>query len=100
MLKRLAQVHHVACIILKGAGKSFSAGHDLKDIQKGERRPVPISRHEPYRRWPICPSPSSPVSVGIGYTGRLELALGSDIIIASRPAKFADTHSKWGLSPL
>src|SRR3546814_18764951 len=34
------------------------------------------------------------------YTGGLELALAADIIIAARSAKFVDTHSKWGLSPL
>ena len=35
------QVHEVACVIITGAGKAFSAGHDLKDIQKGERPPEP-----------------------------------------------------------
>ena len=37
---------------------------------------------------------------GYCYTGALELALAADLIITTPSTKFADTHSKWGLSPL
>lgn len=95
-----AQVHDVACVILKGAGKSFSAGHDLKDIQKGERPPEPHYQAKTVQALADLPQPVISSVSGHCYTGGLELALGADIIIASRSAKFADTHSKWGLSPL
>jgi len=34
------------------------------------------------------------------YTGALELALASDMIVASENAKFADTHARWALTPV
>lgn len=30
------------CIVLKGEGKGFSAGHDLEDIAEGEHVPSPM----------------------------------------------------------
>ena len=33
------QVDDVGCVILRGEGRSFSAGNDLKAIQAGERAP-------------------------------------------------------------
>ena len=36
----------------------------------------------------------------IVLTGALELALAADLIFIDRDTKLADTHSKWGLSPI
>ena len=33
------QPDEIGCVILRGAGRSFSAGNDLKAIQAGERAP-------------------------------------------------------------
>lgn len=33
------------------------------------------------------------------YTGILEVALAVDFIVASETTRFADTHSKWALTP-
>ncbi|HCX67388.1 enoyl-CoA hydratase/isomerase family protein [Parvibaculum sp.] len=94
------QVHEVACVIITGAGKAFSAGHDLKDIQKGERPPEPHFQAKTIQALAELPQPVIACVRGHCYTGGLELALAADIIIAARSAKFGDTHSKWGLSPL
>ena len=37
---------------------------------------------------------------GYCYTGALELALAGDLLIAAESARFADTHSRWGLTPI
>ena len=94
------QAHEVACVVLKGAGKAFSAGHDLKDIQKGEHAPESHFQANTIRMLAGLPQPVIACVRGHCYTGGLELALGADIIVASRSAKFGDTHGKWGLSPL
>lgn len=94
------QAHTIACVILQGSGKAFSAGHDLKDIQKGERPPEPHFQARTIEALANLPQPVIAAVNGHCYTGGLELALAADIIIAARSAKFADTHSKWGLTPM
>lgn len=90
------QIHEVACVIITGAGKAFSAGHDLRDIQKGERPPEPHFQANTIQALAELPQPVVACVRGHCYTGGLELALAADIIIAARSAKFGDTHSKWG----
>lgn len=94
------QVHEVACVIITGAGKAFSAGHDLKDIQKGEHPPEPHFQAKTIQALAGLPIPVIARIAGHCYTGGLELALAADILIAGQSAKLGDTHSKWGLSPL
>jgi enoyl-CoA hydratase/carnithine racemase len=94
------QTDAVGCVVLRGAGRAFSAGHDLKDIQAGERPPHPHFQAETIKRLANLPQPVVGAVHGHCYTGALELALGADILIASASARFADTHGKWGLTPL
>lgn len=94
------QAHAIACVILRGSGKAFSAGHDLKDIQKGERAPEPHFQAKTIEALAALPQPVIAAVNGHCYTGGLELALAADIIVAGHSAKFADTHSKWGLTPM
>jgi len=94
------QTDTVGCVVLRGAGRAFSAGHDLKDIQAGERPPHPHYQAETIKRLAHLPQPVIGAVHGHCYTGALELALSADILIASVSARFADTHGKWGLTPL
>ena len=94
------EVHKVGCVIITGAGKAFSAGHDLKDIQNGEHPPERHFQAKTIQALAELPIPVIARITGHCYTGGLELALAADVLIASRSAKLADTHSKWGLTPL
>lgn len=90
----------IGCVVLKGSGKCFSAGHDLVEIEAGEDLP-----HEHYQAVTIERLANLPQAVitavhGHCYTGALELALAGDIIIAAKSALFADTHGKWALTPI
>ena len=88
----------VGCVILKGAGRSFSAGNDLKALQKGETAPGEHFQAETINAMEAMPQPVIAAVQGHCYTGALELVLGCDLLICSENAKFFDTHAKWGLS--
>lgn len=90
----------VGCVILKGAGKCFSAGHDLGDIAEGEALPSRGWHSETLRLMEKLPKPVIAGVHGHCYTGALEVALAADFILAAQSAKFADTHAKWALTPI
>jgi enoyl-CoA hydratase len=96
-----AHVDSIGCVVLRGAGRSFCAGHDLDDIGGGgEGRDVAHFETRTIERLSNLPQPVIAVVQGHCLTGGLELALGADIIIAAESAKFADTHGKWDLVPV
>jgi enoyl-CoA hydratase/carnithine racemase len=90
----------VAVVVLRGAGKCFSAGHDLADIASGEKLPEANFQSKVIERLADLPLPVISAVHGHCYTGALELALCADIIFASANAKFADTHARWALTPV
>ncbi len=90
----------VRAVVLRGAGRCFSAGHDLGDIATGEKLPRPNYQAHVIERLADLPLPVIVVVHGHCYTGALELALVGDIILAAESAKFADTHAKWALTPV
>ena len=92
-------VDTIGCVILRGAGRSFCAGNDLKAIQAGERAPSPHFQAETLQAIEDLPQPVIAAVQGHCYTGGLELALACDLLIAAESARFADTHGKWGMTP-
>jgi enoyl-CoA hydratase/carnithine racemase len=94
-----ADTEHVGCVILRGEGRSFSAGNDLRAIQSGEKAPTPHFQAETLEAIERLPQPVIAAVQGHCYTGSLELALACDLLVAGESAKFSDTHGKWGLSP-
>lgn len=94
------QTDQVGLVVVRGAGKCFSAGHDLADIAKGERPPRPNFQSETIERLANLPQPVISAVHGHCYTGALELALAGDLIFAAESAKFADTHARWALTPI
>lgn len=87
-------------VILHGAGKCFSAGHDLADIAEGEAVPSRGWHSETLRLMEKLPKPVIAAVHSHCYTGALEVALAADLIVASTDAKFGDTHAKWALTPI
>ena len=90
----------VGLVIVRGAGRCFSAGHDLGDISTGEALPRPHFQASVIERLANLPQPVICAVHGHCYTGALELALAGDIVFAAEGAKFADTHAKWALTPV
>jgi enoyl-CoA hydratase/carnithine racemase len=90
----------IGCVVLRGAGKCFSAGHDLADIATGEETPSRGWHSETLRLLEKLPKPVIAAVHGHCYTGALEVALAADFIVAADSAKFGDTHAKWALTPI
>ncbi|HZD24784.1 MAG TPA: enoyl-CoA hydratase/isomerase family protein [Alphaproteobacteria bacterium] len=90
----------VGCVVLQGAGRSFCAGNDLKAIQAGETAPHPTFQAETVQALAALPQPVIVAVQGHCYTGGLELALAGDLLVCADDARFADTHGKWGMTPL
>lgn len=94
------QTETIGLVIVRGAGRCFSAGHDLGDIAAGEKLPQPFFQSKVIERLAGLPQPVISAVHGHCYTGALELALAGDIVFAAEGAKFADTHAKWALTPV
>ena len=65
----------ISVVVLRGAGRCFSAGHDLGDIAKGEKLPTPNFQAKVIERLASLPLPVISAVHGHCYTGALELAL-------------------------
>lgn len=85
----------IGCVVLRGAGRGFCAGADLKAM--GTIPVPPTFKPGVVERMGRVPQPVIAAVHGVCYTGGLELALACDFIIADATARFADTHGKWGL---
>ena len=101
-VERIFQVialdHTVNAIVLTGAGKVFSAGGDIKMMQRGMAEMPPPE--EPIRLIFNLLSVNQPIiaalnghALGVGAT----IALFCDIVVASEEAKIGDPHVSVGL---
>jgi enoyl-CoA hydratase len=90
----------IRVVVLRGAGRCFSAGHDLSDLLRGEDSPHPYLQAHTIEALANLPQPVIALIHGHCYTGALELALAADILICGESARFADTHAKWALLPI
>ena len=95
-----SETETVGLVILRGAGRCFSAGLDLSDIAAGEKLPQPFYQSKVIERLAGLPQPLISAVHGHCYTGALELALAGDIVFAAEGARMADTHAKWALTPV
>ena len=90
----------IGVVVLRGAGRSFCAGHDLHEAVGA--MDLACLREESRTLERLSQLPQIVIAAVHGYcmTGGLELALAADLIVASESACFADTHSKFGLVPM
>jgi enoyl-CoA hydratase len=88
----------VGCVVLRGAGRAFCAGADLKALGDTTKpTPSPTFKPRVIERLSRLKQPVVAAVHGVCFTGGLELALACDFIVADSTARFADTHGKWGL---
>ena len=92
------QTDSVGCVVLRGEGRAFSAGNDLKAL--GTPAPDPYYQAETLDMIEALPQPVIASVRGACYTGALELMLAADLCIAGESAIFCDSHGEWALTPL
>ena len=92
------QTDSVGCVVLRGEGRAFSAGNDLKVL--GTPAPEPYYQAETIDMIEALPQPVIASVRGACYTGALELMLAADLCIAGESAIFCDSHGEWALTPL
>jgi enoyl-CoA hydratase/carnithine racemase len=95
----LAADESIGVVVLRGEGRSFSAGNDLKAMQAGERPPYRHHQAETIDAIEALPQPVVGAVRGHCFTGGLELLLACDVIVAADDARIADTHGRWGMAP-
>ena len=100
----------IRVIVVAGAGKHFSAGHDLGSAEEiedqklhpaqpgaaGDFKRLSELYFETTLRWRDLPKPTIAQVQGYCIMGGLMLASACDLIVASEDALFADRAVRWG----
>jgi enoyl-CoA hydratase len=90
----------VACAVLTGTGKAFSAGADIAGmLEHGVAAYADPERLALWRRIERWPKPLIAAVNGYALGGGLELALVCDILLAARSARFATPEIRIGSFP-
>ena len=107
--KRLRKNKTVRAIILRGDGKAFCSGLDVRNVTSN---PLNFARllFKPGRKisnlaqdvgylWRDVPAPVIAVTHGVCFGGGLQIALGADFRFTTPDCEFSIMESKWGLIP-
>jgi methylglutaconyl-CoA hydratase len=101
----LEKENSVRVIVLRGKGKSFSAGADLNRMLESSKLNFDENLKDG-QRWADClgtiynsPKPTIAVATGNNYGGGIGLLCASDIVIAEENAEFSFSEVKIGLAP-
>jgi 2-(1,2-epoxy-1,2-dihydrophenyl)acetyl-CoA isomerase len=90
-------------LLITAAGRGFTAGQDLGAIQSGAKRTVRETLEDLYdpivKKLAALPCPTIVAVNGIAAGAGLNLALGCDLVLAGRSAKFLQPFSKIALIP-
>ncbi|MAM81152.1 MAG: enoyl-CoA hydratase [Gammaproteobacteria bacterium] len=102
---RLAEDRQTRVVVMRGAGRAFCAGLDIKDSQAGTyERPFGAGMGfqgylaEVYIRMRRCPQPIISLIHGAACGGGFSFVLASDIRVAGESAKMNAAYIKIGLS--
>ncbi|GAB3641157.1 enoyl-CoA hydratase/isomerase family protein [Spirosoma arcticum] len=109
-IEAVSQDESCNVLIVKGAGRAFSAGVDLKALTDSSGAPGILNgqftsgdltndANAIARLLRTMPQPAIAVVHGHCYTGATELMMLFDLVIAADDAKIGDTHAKWGILP-
>jgi enoyl-CoA hydratase/carnithine racemase len=108
----LAQAKEVRAVVLSGNGRGFCAGLDMEsfagmaEASSGSTDGLLARDERPENRaqrpafvWKRLPVPTIAAIHGVAYGGGAQIALGTDIRIATPDSKISVMEIKWGLIP-
>ncbi len=102
-LQEFAQEEGIRCVVMTGTGRAFSAGGDIKFMQKDHGVHEFVQRMEVVTRYIRSmidlPKPIIASVNGLAVGAGCNMALAADLIIASADAKFGQVFSRIGLIP-
>lgn len=104
-METAAKDTEVKVVIVTGAGRAWSAGIDLKELNAGIKNGTFTSDqvlkdgNRVIHLLQTMPKPTIAAVNGYCYTGAMELMMAFDIVIAAEEAQIGDTHAKWGVIP-
>lgn len=99
-LREFDQLEQVNVIVLSGAGKSFAAGADIKEM--AEENAISMEMKNQFADWDKIALTKKPVIAavhGFALGGGFELALCADIVFAAASSKFGFPEVNLGVMP-
>lgn len=107
--EELAQNKAIRAVIVRGDGKVFCAGLDIKSVMKNPSNPGTLLAREEGELaniaqkvgylWRQIPVPVIAVTHGVCFGGGLQIALGADFRYSTPDCEFSVMEIKWGLIP-
>ena len=98
-LEEVQQDETVRVVVLKGAGRAFCSGVDLKEYPVGGGRTQDAGFSGLWEKIEELTKPVIAAVHGYAVTGGFLLTYCSDMVIAAEGTRFGDTHARWGLIP-
>ncbi|RMG58052.1 MAG: enoyl-CoA hydratase/isomerase family protein [Bacteroidetes bacterium] len=102
---QVAMDRSIRVLVVRGAGRAWSAGVDLKalqaGIQEGQFTEAGILEDGLALIRDLQTMPQATIAQVHGhvYTGALELMMAFDLVVAASDTRLGDTHAKWGILP-
>src|SRR6201982_3558013 len=103
-MDELGKKPHLRIVVLKGNGRHFQAGADLKWINgvrpksAGENEAVSRATYEAVQRLNCLPVPTVALVQGGCFGGGTGIISACDVVIAADNALFSITEVRWGLT--
>jgi 2-(1,2-epoxy-1,2-dihydrophenyl)acetyl-CoA isomerase len=104
-MKRIAEKKNIRVVILRGAGRAFCAGGDLKDIRTHPQRSgkiysdISLYIHRTLQTIAAMPQVVIAAVTGPAYGAGFGLALGCDLVVATTDATLCPSFINLALAP-